>query len=104
MKVLIPTCALVAALAVSAGAQDRTVTTKTQVKADDARTVIASGCLLQAPDTKIFTLKGAVAAVGEDLTAKSRVRTDVDKNETTVRTETRTEVDRGDRPVGTAGT
>jgi hypothetical protein len=103
MKAIIPTCALVAALAVSASAQDSTVTTKTQVKADDARAVVASGCLQQAPDTKIFTLKGAVVAAGEDLTSRSRVRTDVDKNDTTVRTETRTEVDR-DRPVGTSGT
>jgi hypothetical protein len=103
MKTLIPTCALMAALAAAAHAQDSKVTTKTEVDADNARAVIASGCLMQAPDTKTFTLRGAVVTTGEDLTAKSRVTTDVDKDDTTIKTETKAEIDRGDRPVGTSG-
>lgn len=102
MKALM-TCALAAALAASLHAQDSKATTKTDVDADDARTIIATGCLQQAPGTKTFTLMGAVAATGEDLDAKSRVSTDVDKDDVEVKTETRAEVDRDDRPVGTSG-
>jgi hypothetical protein len=104
MKLLIPTCAIALALGVAAHAQDSTVTSKTKVEADDARTVVAKGCLLQAPGTSTFTLRGAVAATGEDLESKSRVRTDVDKDDTTVKAETSTKVDRDDRAVGTSGT
>jgi hypothetical protein len=102
MKALM-TCALAAALAASLHAQDTTTTTKTEVNADDARTIVATGCLQQAPDTKTFTLMGAVAATGEDLDAKTRVSTDVDKDDVETKTETRVEVDRADRPVGTSG-
>jgi hypothetical protein len=102
MKALI-TCALAAGFAASLHAQDSTATTKTQVEADDARTIVATGCLQQAPGTKTFTLSGAVATTGEDLESKTRVETDVDKDDVEVKTETRAEVDRGDRPVGTSG-
>jgi hypothetical protein len=101
MKALI-TCALAAGFAVSLHAQDSTATTKTQVEADDARTVMATGCLQQAPTTKTFTLMGAVAT-GEDLESKTRVSTDVDRDDVEVETDTRAEIDRDDRPVGTSG-
>ena len=102
MKALI-TCALAAGLAASLHAQDTTTTTKTTVDADDARTIVATGCLQQAPDTKMFTLMGAVAATGEDLESKSRVSTDVDGDDVEVKAKSETEIDRGDRPVGTSG-
>jgi hypothetical protein len=102
MKSLI-TCALAAGFAASLHAQDTTSTTRTQVDADDARTIIATGCLQQAPATKVFTLMGAVTASGEDLDSKTRVSTDVDNDDVEVKTETRAEIDRDDRPVGTSG-
>ena len=102
MKALI-TSAMAAALAASLHAQDSTATTKTEVDADDARTVIASGCLQQAPGTSSFTLMGAIAATGEDLESKTRVETDVDDDDVEVKTESKAEVDRDDRPVGTSG-
>lgn len=104
MKALIPACAMAIAMAAAVHAQDSTVTSKTQVSADDARTVVATGCLQQAPGTKTFTLAGASMVTGEDLTAKTRVKTDVDKDDTTVKAESTTKVDRDDRAVGTSGT
>lgn len=101
MKALM-TGALAAALAVSLHAQDSTVTTRTQVDADDARAIMATGCLRQAPD-KTFTLMGAVTVAGGDLESKTRVSTDIDRDDVEVKTETRTEIDRDDRPVGTSG-
>ena len=104
MRLMIPACAVAVALAGAAHAQDSTVTSKTRIEADDARAIVATGCLRQSADTKTFSLMGAVVATGEDLTAKSRVETDVDKDDTEVKTETRTKVDRDDRAVGTSGT
>ena len=46
MKKWIGTCAFAAALAVTAHAQDSTVTSRTQVKADDAKAITATGCLV----------------------------------------------------------
>ena len=102
MKRLIPACAIAAALAVSANAQDTTVKSKTKVKADDARTVTMTGCLQQGTDGSTFTLAGAMNTLGEDLEAKSKVKTDVDDDETKVKSKTRTEVEHPDT-VGTAG-
>ena len=94
MRTLIPACALAAAMAVSASAQDSTVKSTTKVKADDARTVVMTGCLTQTAGT--YMLAGATAATGEDLTIKSKVKTDVDKDETEVKTRTQAEIDHGD--------
>ena len=47
MRALVPACALAVAMAVSANAQDTTAKSKTKVKADDARTVVMTGCLMQ---------------------------------------------------------
>ena len=105
-KVIIPACFLAAALGVTANAQDRdnTVTTKTQVKADDARTVHLKGCLVQTPGTGLFVLNDAVAVTGGDLTTESRVKTDVDNDKTKVEMKSTVKVDDDDRKtVGTAG-
>ena len=104
-KVLIPTCVLAAALGISANAQDRdtTVTTKTQVKADDARTMYLKGCLVQAPGTGLFVLNDAVAVTGEDLTTKTRVQTDIDDDKTKVETKSTAKIDDEKKVVGTSG-
>ena len=104
MKRLIPACAFALAAAVTAQAQDNTVTSKTRVEVDDAKAFVATGCLEQTLDTKAFTLVEAVGVTGEELSTKSRVSTDVDKNETSVKTETQTRVDGDERAVGTSGT
>ncbi len=103
MKRLIPACAFALAAAVTAQAQDNTVTTKTRVEADDAKAIVATGCLQQTLDTKTFSLVDAVGVTGQDLSTKSRVSTDVDKNETTVKTESQARADDNERPVGTSG-
>jgi hypothetical protein len=104
MKRLIPACAFALAAAVTAQAQDQTVTTKSRVEADDARTLVATGCLEQTLDTKAFSLVDAVGVTGDELSTKTRVSTDVDDNEASVKTESRARVDGDERPVGTSGT
>ena len=102
MRALVPACALAVAMAVSANAQDSTVTSKTKVNADDARTVVMTGCLTQTGAT--YMLAGATAVTGEDLTVKSKVKTDVDKDETEVSARTQAEIDHADDDaVGTSG-
>ena len=100
MKRWIATCAAAAAFAVTAHAQDSTTTTRTQVKADDAKAVTATGCLVPglAPDR--FVLRGAIVARGEEVTNKTRTKTDVDKDEARVRTDSRTKAEGGHDRVG----
>jgi hypothetical protein len=103
MRVLIPACAVAIALGAAAHAQDSTVRSTTTVKGDDARTVVMTGCLTRSAGS--YMLSGATAAAGEDLTVKSKVKTDVDDDDTTVKSTTRAEVDRDDdKAVGTSGT
>jgi hypothetical protein len=103
MKRWISTCAVAAAFAVTAHAQDKTTTTRTQVKADDAKAVTATGCLVPglAPDR--FVLRGAIVARGEEVTSKTRTKEDVDRDEARVRTDTRTKAE-GDHDRVGAGT
>jgi hypothetical protein len=101
MKRLIPAFAFVAAFATAAFAQDTTTKTKTKVDADDARTVTLKGCLQQSADG--FTLAGTTTTLGEDLEAKSKVKTDVEPDETKVKTKSQTEVEHPDEAVGTSG-
>jgi hypothetical protein len=105
MKRSIQACAIVAAFAVSASAQDTTIKSKTKVDADDAKVVTMTGCLQSGASGDVFTLSGAKTTSGEDLEAKSKTKIDVDDDETEVKTKTRTEVERDDddKPVGTAG-
>jgi hypothetical protein len=93
MKRLIPTCAIAAAFAVSLHAQDSTTTTRTRVKADDAKAVTAIGCLVPGASAGSFALRGAITARGEEVSSKSRTKTEVDRDESRVRTETRTRAD-----------
>ena len=93
MKRLITTCAIAAACAVSAHAQDSTTTTRTQVKADDAKAVTATGCLVPGATAGSFALRGAITARGEEVSSKTHTTTEVDRDESRVRTETRTRSD-----------
>ena len=89
-----------AALAAPASAQDSKVKSRTDIKADDAKVVSMTGCLRSDPATHTYMLIGTIGAAGDDLTAKSKVKTDVDKDKTKV--QGKTEV-KGDKSVATAG-
>ncbi len=58
MKKWIGTCAFAAALAATAHAQDSTVTSRTQVKADDAKAITATGCLVPGLAPGAFAMRG----------------------------------------------
>jgi hypothetical protein len=105
MKQLIPACLLAAAMAAPAMAQDSAVKSRTKIKADDASTVFMQGCLMQNTATGTFTLNHATAVKGDDLKTKSTVKTDVDKDDTTVKGKTTAKVDADDHNhgVGTTG-
>ena len=100
MKRLMTTCAFAVACAVAAHAQDSTSTTRTQIKADDAKAVTATGCLVPGATSGSFALKGAITARGEEVSSKTRTRTDVDRDESRVRTETRTRAEGDHDRVG----
>ena len=101
MKRLIPTLAIAAALATSAHAQDSKTTTRTQVKADDAKAITATGWLVAAAPGA-FALRGAITARGEEVTTKTRTKTEVDRDESRVRTESRTRAEGDHDRVGHA--
>lgn len=102
MRRFISTCAMVGALAAATAiAQDNTVKSKTKVKADDARITQMTGCLEQGAVANTYMLTGVIAATGEDLTIKSKTKTDVDRDQTKVKSKTKTDVDHG--TVGTVG-
>ena len=103
MRSITPALALTVALTVPAVAQDNTTKTTTKIKADDARIVSMTGCLREDPLTHAFTLVGSMAtASGDELRTDTKVKTDVDKDETTVKATTKTTAD-GDRAVATSG-
>jgi hypothetical protein len=103
MKKWIGTCAFAAALAVTAHAQDSTVTSRTQVKADDAKAITATGCLVPGLAPGAFALRGAITARGDEVTSQTRTKTDVDNDEARVRTETHTKAE-GDHDRVSGGT
>jgi hypothetical protein len=102
MKQMITAAALALGIAATAAAQDTTVKSKTKVEADDARAVTLTGCLQQTP-ASVFTLRGT-AVTSDEVTTRSRAKTDVDDDGDKVTTSTRTRVEADDRKaVGTAG-
>jgi hypothetical protein len=103
MKRWMSTCAIALACAVSAHAQDSTTTTRTQVKADDAKAVTATGCLVPGATAGSFALRGAITARGEEVSSKTQTKTDVDRDESRVRTETRTRAEGDHDRVGAGG-
>jgi hypothetical protein len=100
MRRMMTTCALVAAAAVAAGAQDTTVKSRTEVKADDATVVSLTGCLKQASPGGPFMLTGTMAAAGDEVDTRTRVKTDVDDDQVEVRAKTES---KADDAVGTSG-
>ena len=90
---------VVVAVSAPAGAQDSKVKSRTDIKADDAKVVSMTGCLRSDPATNSYMLVGSIGAAGDDITAKSKVKTDVDKDKTKV--EGKTEV-KGDKSVSKA--
>ena len=101
MRLLIPVGIGVLALAVTGNAQDSTVKTETKAKADDAKVMAMTGCVRFEPAHRAYSLVGTMAAADE-MKIKTRVKTDVDKDDGTVERRTKTTVD--DKPVGTSGT
>jgi hypothetical protein len=100
MKRFIPTCAIAAALAVGVHAQDSTTTTRTQIKADDAKVITATGCLVAGLAPGSFALRGGTIARGDEVTSKTQTKTDVDRDESRVRSETRTKAEGDHDRVG----
>jgi hypothetical protein len=104
MHRIIPVCVFAGALAVSAGAQDTTITSKTRVEADDAKIVTLTGCLQSGADSGVFVLNNAKRAkAGDDLEARSKTDIDVDEDETEVKSKTEIDRDDDDKAVGTSG-
>ena len=101
MKLLMPIGAAVVALAVTASAQDTTVRSRTKVKADDAKVMTMTGCLHQDPASGSYMLMGNMVAAGDELKSKTKVKTDVDRDEITVRGRSTTEVEDG--AIATSG-
>ena len=102
MRSLIPICALTAVMSIGVAAQDSTVKSETTVKADDATVISLTGCLSQDRATRNYTLFGRAVGGGDDLTTKTKVKTDVDKNDTKIEATTKSKSD--DDAVGTSGT
>jgi len=101
MKLLFPIGIVALGLTGAANAQDTTVKSQTKIKADDAKVMSMTGCLRQDTLSKTYTLVGGLAAVGDDLKTKSQVKTDVDKNDVTVKGKSKTTADDG--AVATTG-
>ena len=94
MRLIIPSAVVVAALGSAAFAQDTTVKSRTDIKADEAQVVAMKGCLRQDAATKTYMLIGSIVAAGDNVTTDSKVKVDVDKNDRTVTAETRAKGDK----------
>jgi len=103
MKALISGSLVALALSVTAAAQDNTVKSQTKVSGNDVKAVVMRGCLQQTAAGNGFLLLGAAASVGDDLKTKSKVKTDVDDDKTTVKGKSTTKLD-DDHSVATSGT
>lgn len=101
MKRLISTCAVAAAFAVTAHAQDSTTTTRTQVKADDAKAITATGCLVPGLAPDVYALRGSIIARGKEVTSETRTKADVDRDESRVRTDSKTKAEGNHDRLGT---
>ena len=102
MRRTVLTLLVAAALASPAIAQDSKTKSRTDIKADDAKVISMVGCLRSNPATNGYSLVGHIVAAGDDVTAKSRVKTDVDKDKTTVQGKTEVKGNK-DKAVATAG-
>jgi hypothetical protein len=93
--------ALALSMGVTAAAQDSEVRSRTEIKADDARTVSMTGCL-QRDVAGTFSLYGTAVTGRDGVTTETKVRTENDRDESKVTTTTSTKTDDG--RVGTSGT
>ena len=91
---------VVASLSAPAFAQDSKVKSRTDIKADDAKVISMLGCLRHEPASDSYLLVGTVTAAGDDLTTKTKVKTDVDNDKTKVDAKSET---KGNDAVATAG-
>jgi hypothetical protein len=92
-----------AALSAPASAQDSKAKSRTDIKADDAKVITMVGCLRSDRVTNSYSLVGHIAAAGNDVTAKSEVKTDVDKDKTKVQGKTEVKGDKDKKAIATAG-
>jgi hypothetical protein len=93
--------AIVAAtLSAPASAQDTKAKSRTDIKADDAKVMSMVGCIRHEPVSDSYLLVGTVTAAGDDLTTKTKVKTDVDNDKTKVDAKSQT---KGNDAVATAG-
>jgi hypothetical protein len=100
MRLAFSVAMTVAMLSVALGAQDSKVRSRTNIKADDATVTSMTGCLGEAA-AGVYTLNGTIATSGKEIESNSKVKTDVDKDKTTVRGKTETKANDG--AVATAG-
>jgi hypothetical protein len=101
MRLVFPVAIAVAALSIPLSAQDSKVKSRTNIKADDATVTSMTGCLRQQLATGVYTLDGTIATSGKELETNTKVKTDVDKDKTTVKG--RTETKANDGAVATGG-
>jgi hypothetical protein len=101
MRLAIPAAIVAVALSAVVNAQDSTVKSRTNIKADDARVMSMTGCLRQEVSTGVYALDGTIATSGKQIETNSKVKTDVDKDKTTVKGRAETKADHG--AVATAG-
>ncbi len=85
------------AIGVTVGAQDTTVKSRTDIKADEADVVSMTGCLRQDASTGTYMLVGTVNAAGEKVRNDAKVKVDRDDDDTTITAETRARADNGDK-------
>jgi phage gp45-like len=95
MKVAVPLCVFALALSVPLVAQDRTTKSRTGIKAHEGRAVAMTGCLRGDALSNGYTLVGTMSAAGHSIKSKSKVKTDIDKHDRTVKANTKTSVDDG---------
>lgn len=100
MRLIIASAIVALATAAAANAQDSKTTTRTNIKADDARVMSMTGCLRQEITPGVFALDGTAATAGKELQTTSKVKTDVDKDKVTVKGKSET---KADGAVATAG-
>jgi len=103
MKRIIPVVAAAALAVSSVAAQDSTEKSKTKVSVDDGRAITLTGCLEQQAGP-LFTLRGSSAVSSDEVTTRTRVKTDVDDDGAEVKKSAKSEVDHDDDvAVGTSG-
>src|SRR5215212_3319973 len=100
MRRILIGCAAALSMTLVASAQDSTIKSKTEIKADDASVVSMTGCLKRDVAGN-FTVFGTAVKAREGVTTETKVRAENEKDESKVTTTTRTKADEG--RVGTAG-